>query len=128
MSGVFERRESMSDCCQGPFRGSDLGNLVSFCIEEHITDCFSDGTDRATRTFGSIMGLYLNYGWAWWFWTEAHEYFVSPFALFLWVGGFVCDIVFAFVLWRVQGTERVLEDGRKEAGSASTGLQAKKMS
>ncbi|KAK4505250.1 hypothetical protein PRZ48_003213 [Zasmidium cellare] len=79
-----------------------------------------------TRTFGSIIGLYLNYAWAWWFWPEAHEYFVSPFALFLWVGGFVCDIAYAFVLWRVKQTEIVLEDGRKEDGSGANGVQAKK--
>lgn len=81
---------------------------------------------RATRTFGSTIGLYLNYGWVWWFWTEAHEYFVSPFALFLWVGGFVCDVIYAFVLWQVRQTERVLEDGRKEDASVNTDLQGKK--
>lgn len=58
----------------------------------------------------------MNYGWLWWYWTDAHEYFMSPFALFLWVGGFVCDAAYAFVLWRIRQMERVLDDGRKEDG------------
>ena len=71
---------------------------------------------RFTRTAGSVVGLYLVYGWEWFFWREAHEYFMSPFAIFLWGTSFTCDGVYAYALWRVQKTELVLEDGRKVAG------------
>lgn len=71
-------------------------SLVDLVVRQH-----SGGVSWGiwvTRTFGSIIGLYLNYGWAWWFSMEAHGYFVSPFALFLWAGGFICDAAYAFVL------------------------------
>ncbi len=66
------------------------------------------------RTIGSIPGFYLVYGWDWYFWREAHEYFMSPFALFLWVTSLICDCVYPYALWRIKKkTEEVLGDGRK---------------
>lgn len=56
------------------------------------------------------------YGWEWYFWTEAHEYFMSPFALFLWVTSLICDCIYPYVLWQVQRTEKTLESGRKVRG------------
>jgi hypothetical protein len=28
---------------------------------------------RASRALGSTIGLYMNYGWMWYHWREAHE-------------------------------------------------------
>lgn len=70
---------------------------------------------RATRTLGSMVGLYMNYGWAWYMWREAHEYFMSPFGIFLWGTGLVCDLIYPFAFAGIKKTEMVLLDGRKAA-------------
>ncbi|KAH8812525.1 hypothetical protein F5884DRAFT_832161 [Xylogone sp. PMI_703] len=72
----------------------------------------------ASRAIGSLAGLPLCYGWGWYFWREAHEYFMSPFSIFLWVTGLTCDLVYPFVLWQVRKSEKVLPDGRKVRGDA----------
>jgi len=41
---------------------------------------------------------------------------MSPFGLFLWGTGLVSDLIYPFVLYHVQNTERVLPDGRKARG------------
>ncbi|KAL3424677.1 hypothetical protein PVAG01_03958 [Phlyctema vagabunda] len=71
----------------------------------------------AARALGSVVGLDAQYAWAWYYWRDAHEYFMSPFSVFLWSTGLLCDAVYPFVLWRVRKTERVAEDGRKIRGS-----------
>jgi hypothetical protein len=83
--------------------------------------------DRATRTAGSVIGFYAIYGWNWYFWREAHEYFMSPFGMFLWVTSLICDLVYPFVLWKVQKTEVVLVDGRKVAAHSVEARGARKM-
>ncbi len=70
---------------------------------------------RFTRAVGSFLGLTLNYFWGWYFWPEAHGYFINPFAIFLWATGLLCDLLYPFVLWQVRKTEIVLEDGTKVA-------------
>lgn len=67
----------------------------------------------ASRCFGSILGLDLNYGWAWYFWREAHGYFMSPFAIFLWGTGLVRDLAYPLLYLQAQRTTKVLHDGRK---------------
>lgn len=62
---------------------------------------------------GSVLGLYLYFGLAWYFWPEAHGYFVSPFGVFLWGSGLVSDLVYPFLLYRIRQTEKILPDGRK---------------
>jgi hypothetical protein len=64
--------------------------------------------------------MYMNYGWAWYFWREAHEYFMSPFGIFLWGTGFVCDLIYPLVLYEVQRTEKVLPDGSRVRGGDSS--------
>ena len=56
--------------------------------------------------------------WQWYWWREANEYVMSPFAIFLCVIGFGCDLAYGAVLWQVKKTERVLEDGRKVRGES----------
>ena len=73
---------------------------------------------RATRNLGSMTGMYMHYGWAWYFWREAHEYFMSPFGIFLWATGLVCDLIYPFVFYHIRKTEKVLPDGRKVRGAS----------
>lgn len=79
---------------------------------------------RATRTLGSIVGLYMNYGWAWYMWREGHDYFMSPFSIFLWGTGLVCDLIYPFSFVKIKKAEIVLPDGRK--APAGSDLKEKK--
>jgi hypothetical protein len=65
---------------------------------------------------GTLVGLNFNYAWAWYTWREAHEYFMTPPAVFLWAMTTFCDVVYAIVFTRVRRSEKVLTDGRKVAG------------
>jgi hypothetical protein len=69
---------------------------------------------------GSVIGLYLNYGWAWYFWREAHEYFMSPFGVFIWGSGLVLDLAYAIIFWKVKITEEVFSDIRKIQGGGES--------
>ena len=69
-----------------------------------------------TRFLGTAIGLYAEYGWAWYFWRNAHEYVMSPFSLFLCGTGLLCDLAYPFLLRHIQKTERILPDGRKVSG------------
>ncbi|KAH9215122.1 hypothetical protein DL95DRAFT_523429 [Leptodontidium sp. 2 PMI_412] len=70
----------------------------------------------ATRALGSLVGLHANYGWMWYYWREGHEYFMSPFSIFLWVTALVTDFVYPFAFAYIRKTEKVGPDGRKVAG------------
>ncbi|RDW85832.1 hypothetical protein BP5796_04157 [Coleophoma crateriformis] len=67
----------------------------------------------ASRFLGTIVGLDMNYVWAWYFWREAHTYVMSPFAIFLLGTGLACDLAYPFVYLQVQKTTKVLDGGRK---------------
>ncbi|TVY18345.1 Terpene cyclase andB [Lachnellula arida] len=79
-----------------------------------------------TRASGSLIGLYLNYGAMWYMWREAHEYFMSPFGIFLWGTALVCDLIYPFVFAEIRKTEEVLPDGRKVAGGNKIHANGKK--
>jgi hypothetical protein len=83
---------------------------------------------RITRTFGSIAGLYCNYAWAWYFWREAHEYVMTPFAIFLCGTALLCDLAYPFVLVSVKKTELVLPNGRKVSGECRDTTKEKRIS
>jgi len=72
---------------------------------------------RATRFFGTLIGLHANYFWLWYAWPEAHDYVITPFACVLLATSLVADVVFAFVFARVRKTEVILPDGRRIARS-----------
>jgi len=115
---------------EAAFWGCELGYLVS--LPSTLFDsCFrglnhADLSFRGTRVLGSVIGLYGAYAWEWYFWREAHEYFMSPFSVFLWMTSLLCDCLYPFVLWQVRKTERILEDGRKVSGDAvNRGVVAK---
>ncbi|KAI9776735.1 MAG: hypothetical protein M1839_009379 [Geoglossum umbratile] len=108
--------------CQVYLSAASLCQLV---VRQH-----SGGVSWAiwgTRTLGSVIGFYLVYGWEWYFWREAHEYFMSPFALFLWVTSFICDCVYPYVLWRIKNTEKVLGDGRRVGGNKVDSYNEKRL-
>jgi hypothetical protein len=52
---------------------------------------------------------------------------MSPFALFLWVTAFICDCVYPYALWRIQKTEKMLEDRRKVDGNRAHGHKEKRL-
>ncbi|KAJ9149325.1 hypothetical protein NKR23_g4203 [Pleurostoma richardsiae] len=68
------------------------------------------------RMLGSISGLLLCNGALWWYWPEAHGYFVNPFGIFLDLTWLLCDLAYPFLLWKVRQTERALADGRLISG------------
>ncbi|KAK5991520.1 Terpene cyclase ascF [Cladobotryum mycophilum] len=91
-------------------------------LAQLITRQHSGGTSWAiwaSRFFGTLVGLNINYGWAWYTWTEAHEYFVSSPGIFMWSITTICDILYAIILLNVKRSEKVLADGRKVAGDQS---------
>ncbi|KAK4203559.1 hypothetical protein QBC40DRAFT_274519 [Triangularia verruculosa] len=99
--------------CQVYLSSSSLCQLV---VRQH-----SGGVSWSiwgSRALGSVLGFYMVYGWEWYFWTEAHEYFMSPFGMFLWVTCLVSDCVYPFALWKIQKTEVLLADGRKVAANS----------
>ena len=106
---------SVASLCQLLIRQHSGG--VNWTIWWASTDLLgqdsADSKLRGTRALGSVIGLYLVYGWAWYFWREAHQYFMSPFAIFLWATSLICDGVYPYALWCIKKTENVLPDGRK---------------
>lgn len=73
---------------------------------------------RFCRFMGTCLGLFICSGYLWWHWPAAHGYIVNPFAVFLCVTSFACDVAYPIMLWRVRKTERVLPDGRIVMGAA----------
>ncbi|KAI1089682.1 hypothetical protein F5B19DRAFT_485063 [Rostrohypoxylon terebratum] len=64
------------------------------------------------RMTGSIFGLGFCSALLWWYWPEAHSYFVHPMSIFIGGLSLICDLVYPLVLWHVRQTERVMADGR----------------
>jgi hypothetical protein len=46
------------------------------------------------------------------------RYFMSPFAVVLWVTALICDLIYPFVFAQIRKSERILLDGRKVAGDS----------
>jgi hypothetical protein len=61
---------------------------------------------------GSVFGLPITNGLLWYYWPEAHGYFLNPFGISMLGTCLVCDIVYPYVLWRVRKSETILPDGR----------------
>jgi len=95
-----------------------LGDLVSLLF------CPGYGANfrRATRTFGTIIGLHMFWGFGYYFWPAGHAYFMTPFSIFLWSSGLAADLIYPFVFHQIRKTEKVLPDGRKAPGN---GVRAK---
>jgi hypothetical protein len=96
-----------------------ISSLISLFVRQH-TGGVSWGI-WGSRMMGSVFGLYGNYAWGWYMWREAHEYFLNPFSIFMWVTCLVCDLVYPFVFAAFKKTEKVLPDGRKVAGHVEIG-------
>ncbi|KAF7517723.1 hypothetical protein G7054_g13709 [Neopestalotiopsis clavispora] len=96
------------------------GLLTSACgVAMLINRGHSGGTDYkiwVTRFIGTLCGMPLCNGLLWWYWPEAHGYFLNPFAIFLVVTAIGCDLIYLFVLYQVRKTERQLPDGRLVRG------------
>lgn len=68
--------------------------------------------DRLCRFIGSLFGLGFCSALMWWYWPEAHSYWIEPMSVFICGLSLICDIVYPFVLWHVRQTERVDVNGR----------------
>ncbi|KAI6555474.1 hypothetical protein MCOR09_009992 [Pyricularia oryzae] len=64
------------------------------------------------RSLGSFVGLVALPGMMWWYWPEAHGYFLNPLATFMQALFLLPDIVYPFVLYQIRKTEVELQDGR----------------
>ncbi|KAI6092231.1 hypothetical protein F4821DRAFT_225173 [Hypoxylon rubiginosum] len=64
------------------------------------------------RFIGSLFGLGFCSALMWWYWPEAHSYWIEPMSVFICGLSLICDIVYPFVLWHVRQTERVDVNGR----------------
>ncbi|KAI6482522.1 hypothetical protein MCOR13_010488 [Pyricularia oryzae] len=64
------------------------------------------------RSLGSFVGLVALPGMMWWYWPEAHGYFLNPLATFMQALFLLPDIVYPFVLYQIRKTEVELPDGR----------------
>ncbi|PYH99045.1 hypothetical protein BO71DRAFT_405605 [Aspergillus ellipticus CBS 707.79] len=73
--------------------------------------------ERATRFIGSSFQPHGHLTLAWYYWPEAHGYYMSPPGVFMWVTSVVCDVVYPFVFYRIRQTERQLPDGRRVPGN-----------
>ena len=71
---------------------------------------------RISRTIGSVFGMPICNGILWYWWPEAHGYYVNPFGIFLLSITFASDLIYPFLLWKVRGTEKELPDGRLVSG------------
>lgn len=72
----------------------------------------------AMRFVGSMSGLNVNYGYAWWAWPEAYGYVAHPFAVVMMVSWVLADLAYFAVLYSVKQTEVVMADGRKVQGGS----------
>ncbi|KAL1853917.1 hypothetical protein Daus18300_011659, partial [Diaporthe australafricana] len=64
------------------------------------------------RTIGTISGMGVCNAILWYYWPEAHGYFLNPLGMFICGTALLCDLVYPFALWQVRQTEVALPDGR----------------
>ncbi|ORY58490.1 uncharacterized protein BCR38DRAFT_447456 [Pseudomassariella vexata] len=90
------------------------GSLAMLLVRGH-----SGGTGYVIwfcRFVGSVSGMGLCNALLWWYWPEAHGYFLHPLGVFMCGLSLLCDLSYPFLLWQVRRTERMLPDGRLVAG------------
>lgn len=68
--------------------------------------------NRICRTIGTIFGMGVCNAILWYYWPEAHGFFLNPLGIFLCGTALLCDMVYPFALWQVRKTEVALPDGR----------------
>lgn len=68
--------------------------------------------NRICRTIGTIFGMGVCNAILWYYWPEAHGFFLNPLGMFFCGTALLCDLVYPFALWQVRKTEVALPDGR----------------
>lgn len=96
------------DCLQPTLLSTDFFSsfFLNTCLTADKNFC------RFVRSLGSFVGLVALPGMMWWYWPEAHGYFLNPLATFMQALFLLPDIVYPFVLYQIRKTEVVLPDGR----------------
>lgn len=72
--------------------------------------------DRFCRALGTLTGWIGSTGLLWWYWPEAHGFFVNPMSIFLMTTCLACDTAYPFILAGVRRSEQILSDGRLVSG------------
>ncbi|KAH6640069.1 hypothetical protein BKA67DRAFT_528325 [Truncatella angustata] len=91
-----------------------VASVAMLLIREH-----SGGTSYKIwfcRFFGSLSGMGFCNGVLWWYWPEAHGYWVSPLGIFICGCSLAADTVYPFLLHSVRKHEVQLPDGRLVRG------------
>ncbi|KAI0121315.1 hypothetical protein BJ170DRAFT_704402 [Xylariales sp. AK1849] len=86
------------------------GSLAMLIVRGH-----SGGTGYTiwfSRFVGSLCGMGFCNGVLWWYWPEAHSYWISPLGIFLCGLSLICDLVYPIVLWQIHASEKKMPDGR----------------
>jgi hypothetical protein len=123
-AGIFYQGVEGPDVVELGFWTALVAQVVLSCasLAQILVRGNSGGTSYtiwACRFFGSLSGINLNYLWLWWAWSEAHEYFMNPFATCMLVTWIAADVVYLFVLVEVKKTEVISADGRKVRGGTT---------
>ena len=108
---IYAGREYGPDPTELGFWSSAMAQLYlsGACLAQLLARGDSRGSgwgSFATRFSGSILGLYLNFGVMWWWWTEAHGYVMSALGVWMCGGSLLLDIMYGWTLWEVQKRER----------------------
>ena len=108
---IYAGREYGPDSTELGFWSSATAQLYlsGACLAQLLSRGDSRGSGWGSfvaRMMGSVFGLYVNFGVVWWWWTEAHGYFMSPLGVWLWGGSLVLDIMYGWTLWTVKRREK----------------------
>lgn len=89
-----------------------LSITCRFARLQEMTGSLTKISNRLCRTIGTISGMVVCNAILWYYWPEAHGYFVNPLGMFINGTALLCDLIYPLALWQVKKTEVALPDGR----------------
>ncbi|KAF4780663.1 hypothetical protein HER10_EVM0000698 [Colletotrichum scovillei] len=109
------------DCTELAFWTAGLAQfaLGTGCLAMLLVRGHSGGASYAIwfcRALGTLTGWIGSTGLLWWYWPEAHGFFVNPMSIFLMTTCLACDTAYPFILAEVRRSEQILSDGRLVSG------------
>ncbi|KAK1710641.1 hypothetical protein BDP67DRAFT_407195 [Colletotrichum lupini] len=109
------------DCTELAFWTAGLAQfaLGTGCLAMLLVRGHSGGASYAIwlcRALGTLTGWIGSTGLLWWYWPEAHGFFVNLMGIFLMTTCLACDTAYPFILAGVRRSEQVLPDGRLVSG------------
>ncbi|KAK1470838.1 hypothetical protein CCUS01_00956, partial [Colletotrichum cuscutae] len=110
-------------------RGHSGGASYAICQDKHPLHSVRGGFgsykhtsyadhlfERLCRALGTLTGWIGSTGLLWWYWPEAHGFFVNLMGIFLMTTCLACDTAYPFILAGVRRSEQALPDGRLVSG------------